>query len=485
MILLVCVDINMGFAKNQKIPWYFKPDSQFFLDISSRKYNLNYKNAVIIGKNTWLDLPDSHRGLPGRITIIISNSLSESEINSQNNTNSEIYLVKNFDQALKIINNLNIGEIIIAGGYKIYQEALAKNLVDYIYITKINRDYSCDIFFDFNLDKYIQISNKNFILDDQKNNHQNIKLDFYKYSRNIIQAKIINKPELDYLNLLDYILKNGNFRDTRNSKTWSVFGKSLEFDLENYFPLLTTKKVFFRAIFEELIFFIKGQTNTNILSDKNINIWKPNTSREFLDSQGLKYEPGDMGPLYGFQFRYFGAPYAGMDKNYTGQGLDQIKYILNLIKTDPNSRRILLTSFNPAQVSQGVLWPCHSIIIQFFVENNKLSCFSHQRSADAVCGLPFNIASMALLVYFICEVINNSPEYNSKLIPGKLILSLGDTHIYESHKFQAIRQILREPHEFPKLIFNKKIQNISEFQFEDLILLDYKFDPSIPINMVI
>lgn len=301
----------------------------------------------------------------------------------------------------------------------------------------------------------------------------------------LTKYQIYNDEEEQYLRLLANVLNNGHFRQTRNSNTWSVFGETLKFDLANGFPLLTTKKVFMRGICEELLFFLRGDTNTKQLSDIGVKIWEPNTSREFLDDHGLtSYPQYDMGPMYGYQLRHFGENYHGFNHDY--KGIDQIANCLNLLKTNPYSRRILMTTFNPKQAEEGVLYPCHGISIQFHVDqNHRLSCAMTQRSVDLACGLPFNIASYALLIYLFCEVINNDIQYlGPKFTPGTLIMNLGDVHIYESHKDNIIRQILRKPYPFPQLSFKSKVNNLVNFKYEDLQFIDYKSHSKLDFKMV-
>ena len=296
--------------------------------------------------------------------------------------------------------------------------------------------------------------------------------------------------EHNYLNLLQNIATNGHVRQTRNAMTRCLFGNTLSFNLNNNtFPLLTTKKMFFRGIFEELLFFLRGQTNTKLLEDKKVNIWKNNTSREFLDNAQLNHlEEGDMGPLYGFQLRHFGAKYTNFSTDYSGKGFDQLHNVIHLLKTDRFSRRIMMTTYNPSQVKEGPLPPCHGIVIQFGIEgNNKLSCHMHQRSADFFHGVPFNIASYALLVHIICALVNNADDNddnNDKLEPGKLTISFGDCHIYESHISVVHKQLTRAPHPFPKLLFKKKITSIDNLQFDDVDIVDYTFYPPLKADMV-
>jgi thymidylate synthase len=223
--------------------------------------------------------------------------------------------------------------------------------------------------------------------------------------------KTENQEEQKYLDLMKDLLIEGNITSTRNGYTRSKFGTTLEFDLKNGYPLLTTKKMFFKGICEELLFFLRGDTDSKKLSNKGIKIWEKNTDRTFLDSMGFtQREEGDLGPMYGFQWRHFNAEYNGCNEDYTEKGVDQLKYVLNELKTNPNSRRIIMTTYNPQQAKDGVLFPCHGISIQFNVQETEdsyiVNLSQNQRSADYFLGLPFNIASYALLLELICHQLN-------------------------------------------------------------------------------
>jgi thymidylate synthase len=277
--------------------------------------------------------------------------------------------------------------------------------------------------------------------------------------------------ETNYLNLLEELIYAGNSRQTRNGLTNSVFGRTIEYDISEKFPLLTTKKVFFRGIIEELLFFIAGKTDTKLLEAKGVNIWKGNTSTEFIKSVDLPYREGDMGPMYGFNWLHFNAVYTGCDADYTNKGFNQLEQLIRLLKEDPYSRRIIMTSYNPAVASDGVLYPCHGIAIQFYVRdlNDKkyVSCSMTQRSADIACGVPYNIASYAALVYIICSHLGD--EYK----PDRLIMNFGDIHLYEEHINEALVQIKRTGYEFPSLDINK-FENFSDLTFEHFNLKDYQ-----------
>ena len=299
--------------------------------------------------------------------------------------------------------------------------------------------------------------------------------------------KLEKSEELNYLNLLREVLENGNLRSTRNANTYSLFSKNLTFDLSKGFPLLTTKKMFLRGIFEELMFFIKGETNTKILEEKGVNIWKGNTSKEFIEKCNLPYKEGDMGPMYGFQWRHFGADYKGSEFDYTRKGYDQIEEILDLLLKDPYSRRIIMTNYNPTQSKCGVLFPCHSIVLQFYVtemENKKMvSMNMYQRSVDSFLGLPFNISSNALFLHLICNVLNS--RINSEIyFPHILNIIMGDVHIYEEHIDSVKTQLERIPLDFPKIEIKQK-NNLEDFLWEDINVLNYKFYESIKAKMIV
>jgi thymidylate synthase len=280
------------------------------------------------------------------------------------------------------------------------------------------------------------------------------------------------------LNLLKNILENGNNRGDRTKVgTRSLFGQFLQFNLNGQIPLLTTKKMAWKTCIRELLWFCRGETDSKILERDGVNIWKGNSSREFLDSVGLSYREGDIGPLYGFAWRHYGAEYIDCDTDYSGKGIDQIAYIEYLLKNDPESRRIMMTSWNPTNFDQCALLPCH-VFCQFYVENKeKLSCHIYMRSADCFLGLPFNIFSYSVLTYLLAHRCN--------LTPDRLNISIGDAHIYQNHFEQVSEQIKRIAYPFPKFMISSKKDDIDwkDYQIEDFHLLNYDFHPLIKAPM--
>ena len=280
--------------------------------------------------------------------------------------------------------------------------------------------------------------------------------------------------ERQYLDLVRDVIENGVARpDRTGTGTLSKFGASMRFDLRKSFPLLTTKRVFWRGVAEELLWFVSGATDARKLKDKGIRIWDGNGSREFLDSVGLAgREEMDLGPVYGFQWRHFGAKYGTMHDDYRGKGVDQLAGLIHAIKTDPTSRRMVLTAWNPADLWQMALPPCH-MLCQFYVANGELSCQLYQRSCDLGLGVPFNIASYALLTRLVAQACG--------LGAGDLVVAMGDAHVYANHVEPLLRQLENEPREFPVLRINPARTDIDSFEFADLELVGY--DPHKAIRM--
>ncbi|XP_064410451.1 thymidylate synthase isoform X1 [Latimeria chalumnae] len=287
-----------------------------------------------------------------------------------------------------------------------------------------------------------------------------------------------NRDELEYLRQVQYILDNGLRKEDRTGTgTVSVFGMQSRYSLRDQFPLLTTKRVFWKGVLEELLWFIKGSTSAQELSEKGVKIWDANGSRQFLDKQGLtSREEGDLGPVYGFQWRHFGAEYKDMHTDYSGQGVDQLQNVIDAIKKNPDDRRIIMCAWNPRDLPQMALPPCHALC-QFYVSNGELSCQLYQRSGDMGLGVPFNIASYSLLTYMIAHITG--------LKPGDFVHTLGDAHIYLNHIEPLEIQLQREARPFPKLKILRKVDNINDFRAEDFKIEGYNPHPKIEMKMAV
>ncbi|KAG5654559.1 Membrane protein tms1 [Sphagnurus paluster] len=294
--------------------------------------------------------------------------------------------------------------------------------------------------------------------------------------------------EHQYLELIRRVLDTGDVRpDRTGTGTISIFAPpSLRFSLANStLPLLTTKRTFQRGIIEELLWFIHGSTDSTLLTKKGVKIWDGNGSRAFLDSRGLQHRrEGDLGPVYGFQWRHFGAEYVNCDKDYTGEGVDQLRECIEKIKSNPTDRRIIMSAWNPKDIPQMALPPCH-MICQFYVQlppaespnsRPKLSCLMFQRSADLGLGIPFNIASYALLTHMIAHVTGTDAQ--------ELIIQLGDAHVYRDHVEALEEQLKREPRAFPTLRWAREcIEHIEDFVYSDFVVDGYDPHPAIAMKM--
>ncbi|MGA0351139.1 MAG: thymidylate synthase [Acholeplasmataceae bacterium] len=279
-----------------------------------------------------------------------------------------------------------------------------------------------------------------------------------------------------YLELIETILKQGKDKEDRTGTgTRSLFGYQMRFPLKDGFPLVTTKKVYYKAIIHELLWFIKGDTNIKYLVDHDVNIWNDwpyetykksddfqgETIKEFAEKiksdTSFAEKHGDLGPVYGAQWRNF-------------NGVDQLSYILDLIKHRPDSRRMILSAWNPAEISDMALPPCHTLI-QFYINNNQLSLQLYQRSGDVFLGIPFNIASYALLLAMVAHVTGYDV--------GEFVHTIGDAHIYHNHLEQVQLQLSRKPMPLPKLWLNPNIKHLEDFTFDDIKVLEYQSHPRI------
>lgn len=262
----------------------------------------------------------------------------------------------------------------------------------------------------------------------------------------------------NYLNLLQHILENGLEKSDRTGTgTLSLFGAQMRFDLQAGFPLVTTKKLHLRSIIHELLWFLKGDTNIRYLSENGVRIWD-----EWADKEG------NLGPVYGHQWRSWSAP--------DGRVIDQISQVIHQIKTNPDSRRLIVSAWNVADLDAMALQPCH-VLFQFYVANRRLSCQLYQRSADVFLGLPFNIASYALLTHMIAAQCG--------LEPGEFVWTGGDCHLYLNHLEQARIQLARTPLPLPRLHLQRLPQSIFDYQFDDIVIQDYQSHPAIKAKVAV
>ena len=289
-----------------------------------------------------------------------------------------------------------------------------------------------------------------------------------------------NDEELQYLNLIKNILENGTWEDGRNGKTKAIFGNMMRFSLKDgKIPILTTKKTAWKTCLKELLWFIRGKTNNKLLTEQGVHIWDGNSSRNFLDSRGLQeYEVDELGPVYGHQWRHFNAKWQGDSHDYSGEGVDQLQYIIDQLKNRETrtNRRLVLSAWNPCQLDEMALPPCH-ILCQFNVhDGNKLSCSMYQRSCDFFLGIPFNIASYSMLTHLIAK--------HCGLEAYEFVHFMGNCHLYENSIDAAQLQITREPYPFPTISIKEVRENIDDYTVDDFILENYQSHDAIKVSMI-
>lgn len=477
--IIVALTPKQGISKNNAIPWHSKKDLQFLKKITSCK---NLTNSLLMGRKTFQSLKSP---LPNRHNIVVSS------------TNVHSLTVATTFEGIQTAKQLNTDVLWIFGGTSIYNLFLTsphlRDQVDGIVITRVP-EYECDNFINADIPNFIKNTEMKHLIRSKvidTNEMGDFVLNIYTkvnihkewldiFKENNLELYKQNNLDNDYLNLVKRVLEEGELRNTRNGETISKFSEKISVDLSNGFPLLTTKKVFFNSVIHELLWFLRGDTNSKNLEEKKVNIWKGNTTKEFLEANNLPYEEGIGGPIYGFQWRHFGEEYKYGDDQYTEgvkKGFDQVKFIIDEIKRNPNSRRLFLSGWNPNQLNQMCLPPCH-VSYQFYVNKGKLSCQMYQRSADVFLGLPFNIASTALLTHLIAKTVD--------LDVGKVHICIGDTHIYTDHLEAINKQVKRygKEYELPRLVIERKLENIEEYMFEDIRVEDYECHSAIRAKML-
>jgi len=405
---------------------------------------------------------------------------------------------KSLQEAFDWSSNNLTGKVFVIGGSQVFNECCRDEFyedLDLLYITHFNDSYhprdtthsfpskllmntecisESDIIHEMCERPHLSEPAKTFLEEYLKEQvTKSVSFQYKIYQKSIY----VNKYEKQYLDLLKKVLKEGIETESRNSTVYSLFGERMIFDLQKGSPLLTTKQVGYKTILRELLWFIRGSTSNKELNDKKVNIWNGNSSREFLDSRGLDYEEGDLGPVYGFQWRHFGSQYETCETDYSGKGIDQLKNVIDMIRNDPTSRRIIMSAWNPVDLDKMALPPCH-VMCQFNVNtiNNTLDCQLYQRSGDMFLGVPFNIASYSFLTHIIAKITGYKP--------GKLIHILGDTHIYESHIEAVKDQIKRVPYKFPELSISDELTDIDDIKEEYFKINNYNHYEKIKAPMI-
>ena len=459
--LIACVNKRGLLGQENDLYANSSKDLHYFSQVT-KGHNLPKQNILIMGYNTWLSLPK--KPLQDRYTIVVTKNHAH-ELNDVCHVDS---LKQAFTHAEKILHGFS--EVFVIGGAMIYEQCVSQfsETLHKLYITEIDDDWpgndnSKYFFYSHVLDSLELIKDRiesanTRIYDPETNEYivKHLQLHFQVYQK----KSLVNHDEYQYLHTLERVMNEGHDYESRNGTVTSLFGTKMIFDLQR-FPLLTTKKMGYKTILRELLWFIKGSTNNQVLKDNHVHIWDGNSSKEYLESRGLPYEQDDLGPIYGFQWRHFGADYKDRYTNYEGQGVDQLSWLLQEIKQNPSSRRLILSAWNVQDLDKMALPPCH-ILSQFYVDQTlgTLSCQLYQRSGDMFLGVPFNIASYSFLTCILAKLTGYKP--------GKLHHVIGDTHIYEEHTTSVLQQLKRVPKPFPTLTISDNltdIDNITEDMF--------------------
>lgn len=472
IIGIVCTDSRRGIGYQNKLLFQIKDDFEFFKTQTTCSKK-NKKNAVLMGSKTFQSIG---RELPNRINCVITKQYFQT-------CSSSTLFFPSIRECLHFLQDEDeVDKIFVIGGQSIYEYFMDRLLFDEIFVTHVESTSANvpDRFFPKIPFQYYGHINRIKTVSDSSltfSFYHVCKCSFMMHYPCLTSAFIstmtdVPPIEFEYLNLLHKVLTKGDERESRNAKTLSLFGQTMEFDISEFFPLLTTKKMFWKGVVKELLWFLRGQTNSNILEKDGVHIWKGNSSKETLSKLGLMYEEGDCGPVYGFQWRNFNAPYPSKIG-----GVDQLQIIINEIKENPTSRRLFMSGWNPCQMHEMVLPPCH-VSYHFYVrEGRYLDCSMYQRSGDLFLGVPFNIASTSLLVHILSTICN--------LKPGKVIITIGDAHIYKEHVSAVKTQLYRIPKPLPKLSINEKLTSIDNLKEEHIQLYDYEFEPTICAKMIV
>lgn len=477
---------RLGIGRDGGLPWRLKGEMAYFRRVTSTTFDPARRNAVIMGRRTWESIPEKHRPLKSRLSVVVTSRPA-----AVDGLGPDVRAAASVREALEGLatgdDARDVESVFVVGGEGVFREALAPGLAGLcsgVYLTRVLAEIECDTFFaGFRPERFAEESVSR--VHDDPDGGPSYEFVVLRPRADSVAAAAasppgcVNPEERQYLDLVRDIIDGGVVRgDRTGTGTVSKFGAQMRFSLrDGVFPLLTTKRTFFRGVAEELLWFVAGCTDARKLQERNVRIWDGNASREFLDSVGLTdREEGDLGPIYSFQWRHFGAEYTDMHADYTGQGVDQLAEAIRKIKESPNDRRIIVSAWNPSDLGKMALPPCH-MFFQFYVADGELSCQMYQRSCDMGLGVPFNIASYALLTRMVAQVCG--------LRAGEFVHTLGDAHVYSNHVEALREQLKREPRAFPRLRINPDVTDIDGFKYEDFTLEGYDPYPKIAMKMAV
>lgn len=502
--MIACVDSSRGIGFENTIPWHVPEDMKHFVDTTSN-------HICVMGRNTYLSIKDRYFPLCNRISVVVtasenmdafyaSNEFVKTDIEkgaalfvSPQKLNDMLTLLKAAHPSMKIF---------IIGGEMLYSSFIDYEHLNKIHITQLafakNQTPSTTCKFP-KIPATFEIQSCTPF---QKSSRGDISYTFIDYVRKTKTATDID-TDREYFRVAKKILTDGQFRDERTGTgTAAIFGEQMRFNIKDSIPILTTKRVPWKSCIEELLWFLQGDTDSKHLSEKGVHIWDGNSSRDFLDKNNLVHlEEGDCGANYSFQWRHFGKKYSDKNEDYSSsdkslgkhsRGVevgDQIAYVIDLLQNDPYSRRIFMSAWNPVDIFNTCLPPCH-VSTQFFVSDDAtgsidgtgrkmLSCHMYQRSCDFFLGVPWNILSYAILTYILAKKCN--------MEPCELVISTGDTHVYKNHIMQINHQMERDSLAAPKLLLSDDIikKDFKNISIDDFQMIGYFPHPSIRGEMAV
>jgi dihydrofolate reductase/thymidylate synthase len=445
MFSLICAhESNLGIGHKGKLPWKEnKQELNLFKKITTEG---DHKNFVIMGRKTWDSIPVTRRPLKDRTNIVITSNITN-VVDFNNDTMEMDPIAMTFDECIRYFESnkktFKNSKKFVIGGSMIYKEFLNRGLVYEMHISHMDNYYKSDSYITYNSDNWINQP------------EYSKKYRGFTYKRYCFN----NKEEYALLNTMNTILSTGHAKENRTGiNTIGLFSPNqLRFDLSTgKLPAITTRSLPLSQVFEELMWFLRGQTDSKILEKKKVYIWKPNSSETFLRKRKLTYEVGDVGPTYGFQMRHFGADYINCNTNYDGKGVDQLYDVIYKLKHDPTNRRIMINLWNSGALDKMALPPC-GFNYQFYVHDSKLSCKVTQRSSDIALAGGWNICSASLLTIMLAHICG--------LKTGEVIWSPGDTHIYTNQLQQVAEQLDRLPKPFPSIKIVKTPKCIENFEW--------------------
>lgn len=497
---------EFGFKDSSKgLPWgTLKKDMTKFLQLTTTTSVPDKINAVIMGKNTYLSLPDQHRPLKHRLNFIVSSTMTQSDI-----TSPCVYVYKTLQEAVaSATSNPMVDFVFVIGGVRLCEEAMSLPICSHLFVTEIDKTFpTADVFFpaissnNFSKTQTTSYNEADLTITDVVYERKNAAMNGLP-TRAITNVNTIpdimnymktdpNSFEFNYLKCLERVLANGERCSNRTGiDTISVFDENMQFEIKKLpdgsyqLPVLTTKKIFLKGAITELLWMLRGGTSAKWLQERDVHIWDGNSTREYLDRTGLTdYAEGELGPVYGHQWVNWGHS-DWRNKDIKTAGINQVQKLINIIKTDPYSRRLVLSAWNVSDLDKMALPPCHIMYIFKVSDHDKpiktLNCKLVMRSNDMFLGSPFNILNTSVLTILMSKACNMNP--------GKIAVSITDAHIYVNHIEMVLEQLSRTPFRFPSMRIDKQIdswEDMLELTIDDFVLQNYNCWPVIKAPMAV